>query len=55
VGKEGVKPDLAKLMAVTDWQISQTLHNLMQFLGLTGYFRPTMPKLGSGKQVVRSR
>ncbi|KAH7919813.1 hypothetical protein BV22DRAFT_1022350, partial [Leucogyrophana mollusca] len=34
VGREGVRPDLAKLSAVADWAVPQTLHNLMQFLGL---------------------
>lgn len=39
VGKEGIKPDLSKLSAVVNWEIPNMVHNLMQFLGLTGYFR----------------
>jgi hypothetical protein len=39
VGKEGIKPDRAKLAAVVQWGIPSTVHNLMQFLGLMGYFR----------------
>ncbi|KIK35304.1 hypothetical protein CY34DRAFT_45683, partial [Suillus luteus UH-Slu-Lm8-n1] len=34
VGKEGIKPDLSKLSAVVNWEIPNTVHNLMQFLGL---------------------
>lgn len=39
VGKDGIKPDLTKIAAVVNWEIPNTIHNLMQFLGLTGYFR----------------
>lgn len=39
VGCEGIKPDLTKISAVIDWKIPLTIHDLMQFLGLTGYFR----------------
>ncbi|KIJ14147.1 hypothetical protein PAXINDRAFT_42347, partial [Paxillus involutus ATCC 200175] len=34
VGKDGIKPDLAKLMAIANWDVPPTVHNLMQFLGL---------------------
>ena len=39
VGKEGIKPDVAKLKAVAKWPIPRNLLDLMRFLGLTGYFR----------------
>ncbi|KIJ15365.1 hypothetical protein PAXINDRAFT_42413, partial [Paxillus involutus ATCC 200175] len=34
VGKDGIKPDLAKLTAIANWDVPPTVHNLMQFLGL---------------------
>ncbi|KAG2052988.1 hypothetical protein BDR06DRAFT_851183, partial [Suillus hirtellus] len=34
VGRDGIKPDLSKLSAVVNWEIPNTIHNLMQFLGL---------------------
>ncbi|KAG2744356.1 hypothetical protein P692DRAFT_20707890, partial [Suillus brevipes Sb2] len=34
VGTDGIKPDKAKLAAVVQWEIPNTVHNLMQFLGL---------------------
>ena len=39
VGSEGIKPDIAKLEAITKWPTPANLHTLMKFLGLTGYFR----------------
>lgn len=39
VGREGIKLDLAKLEAIAKWPIPSNLHELMRFLGLTGYFR----------------
>jgi hypothetical protein len=39
VGREGIKPDVAKLEAIAKWPVPSTLHELMKFLGLTGYFR----------------
>ena len=39
VGKQGIRPDLAKLTAVIDWGIPQDLLNLNSFTCLTGYFR----------------
>jgi len=39
VGKQGIRPDLAKLTAVVDWGIPQDLLNLNSFTCLTGYFR----------------
>ena len=39
VGPDGIKPDLTKLTAITDWKIPTDLQNLGSFLGLAGYFR----------------
>ena len=39
VGKEGIKPDIAKLEAVAKWLPPANLLELMCFLGLTGYFQ----------------
>ena len=39
VGPDGIKPDLTKLTAITDWKTPTDLQNLGSFLGLTGYFR----------------
>ncbi|KAG2047565.1 hypothetical protein BDR06DRAFT_859806, partial [Suillus hirtellus] len=34
VGCDGIKPDLAKILAVINWAVPSTVHDLMQFLGL---------------------
>jgi len=39
VGKDGIRPDLAKIAAVAEWLVPKNLLDLMRFLGLTGYFR----------------
>ena len=39
MGKDGIRLDLAKLTAVANWPIPETLLDLMHFLGLTGYFQ----------------
>jgi hypothetical protein len=39
ISSEGLKPDPVKVTAVVGWERPKTLHNLMGFLGLTGYFR----------------
>jgi len=39
VGKNGIRPDLAKIAAVAEWPVPKNLLDLMRFLGLTGYFR----------------
>ena len=39
VSKECIKPDLTKLVAVTNWPHPPHLLNLISFLGLTNWFR----------------
>jgi hypothetical protein len=39
VGRQGIRPDLAKLTAVVNWGVPQDLLNLNAFTCLTGYFR----------------
>ncbi|OJA08311.1 hypothetical protein AZE42_13915, partial [Rhizopogon vesiculosus] len=39
VGKNGIRPDLAKIAVVAEWPVPKNLLDLMRFLGLTGYFR----------------
>jgi len=39
VGRDGVKPDLAKLTAVINWEVPCDLLNLNLFCCLTGYFQ----------------
>jgi hypothetical protein len=39
VGPQGVQPDLAKLMAVVNWEQPPDALNLESFLGLTSHFR----------------
>ena len=39
VGPKGVQPDLAKLLAIVNWEQPSTTLNLLSFLGLTGHFR----------------
>ena len=40
VGKDSIKPNIAKLEAITKWPVLTNLHELMKFLGLMGYFHP---------------
>ena len=39
VGAKGVKPDPAKIAAITDWPAPHNQHELRKFLGFTNYFR----------------
>ena len=39
VGKDVIRPNIAKLEAVANWPMPQNLLDLMRFLGLMGYFR----------------
>lgn len=38
VGPEGIKPDLTKLTAISEWEMPQDLLNFKSFLGLCGHF-----------------
>ena len=38
VGPDSIKPDLAKLMAIVDWEQPTDLSMLESFLSLTGHF-----------------
>jgi hypothetical protein len=38
VGSNGIKPNLDKVAAVTNWPVPQDVQDLMGFLGLTNYF-----------------
>ena len=38
IGPDGIKPNLGKVAAVTNWPIPQNVQDLMGFLGLTNYF-----------------
>ena len=39
VGAKGIRPDPAKLTAVTNWPVPHNMHELRKFLGFTNYFR----------------
>jgi hypothetical protein len=39
VGRDGIKPDPAKVTAVKGWPVPQTVTDVRSFLGLTNYFR----------------
>ncbi len=39
VGAKGIRPDPAKIAAVTDWPAPHNIHELRKFLGFTNYFR----------------
>ncbi len=39
ISAEGILPDPNKVKAVSEWQYPQTLNEVRQFLGMTGYYR----------------
>lgn len=39
INKDGVRPGEAKVRAVQDFPVPTSVHNVRQFLGLTGFFR----------------
>lgn len=44
ITREGVKPGLLKIKAVMNFPIPKNVHNIRQFLGLTGFFRRFIEK-----------
>jgi len=43
IGKDGVKLDPSKILAVKEFPPPQTNKNIKQFLGLAGYYRRFIP------------
>lgn len=44
INEDGVKPGLTKIKAVKDFPTPKNVHNVRQFLGLTGFFRRFIEK-----------
>jgi len=39
IGKDGVKPDLLKVLSIKEFSRPRTSENIKQFLGLARYYR----------------
>ena len=44
VSAEGLSPDLAKVQAVRDWKVPESIIDIHSFLGLVGYYRRFIPQ-----------
>ena len=45
VSTEGLSPDPAKVQAVRDWKMPESVTDIRSFLGLAGYYRRFIPNL----------
>ena len=43
VSAEGLSPDLAKVQAMRDWKVPESVTDIRSFLGLAGYYRRFIP------------
>ena len=44
VSAEGLSPDPAKVQAVRDWKVPESVTDVRSFLGLAGYYRRFIPQ-----------
>ena len=44
VSDEGLSPDPAKVQAVRDWKVPETITDIRNFLGLAGYYHKFIPQ-----------